>query len=120
MQRPRSLSSNVPDHVNAALDRLLTAHQALIDLYPLSRESTVDQTDWRVALIEEHGAHIDFLDSLQLSAEAWVQRSSCNAKAPQPGLMPAQTEPSIRFSIGTAYVEEKYSSVARRAPSNIP
>ena len=76
MQRPRSLSSNVPDHVNAALDRLLTAHQALIDLYPLSRESTADQTDWRLALIEEYGAHIDFLDSLQLCAEAWVQRSS--------------------------------------------
>ena len=76
MQRPRSLSSNVPDHVNAALDRLLTAHQALIDLYPLSRDSTADQTDWRSALIEEYGAHIDFLDSLQLSAEAWAQRSS--------------------------------------------
>ena len=76
MQRPRSLSSNVPDHVNAALDRLLTAHQALIDLYPLSRDSTADQTHWRSALIEEYGAHIDFLDSLQLSAEAWVQRSS--------------------------------------------
>ena len=76
MQRPRLLSSNVPEHVNAALDRLLTAHQALIDLYPLSRESTADQTDWRSAMIEEYGAHIDFLDSLQLSAEAWAQRSS--------------------------------------------
>jgi hypothetical protein len=79
---PRLLSSDVPDHVNAALDRLLTAHQALIDLYPVSRESTADQTEWRSALIEDYGAHIDFLDSLALSAEAWAQRSSPWSRKP--------------------------------------